>query len=223
MTLARRRSRTRSARSAISRSPRAGRSAPRTSRRRSSPSRSPGRDGLTTGGTVTFLGPDGPVALPIAGVLAGDGPLGRERRADGRAAARDDAADPRRRNGQPRRRPRRPGRDDRRDDRCDRRRPDRPAVRPVVAGRHRRVAPELDRGLPLDDRPDRGGRAVRRGVPDLQHAVDDRDRARPRAGAAAGGRGDTPPADRVRPRPGGRPSAWPGRRWGSSSASSSPS
>src|SRR6476646_11022501 len=27
-------------------------------------------DGLTTGGTVTLLGPDGPVAVPIAGVLA---------------------------------------------------------------------------------------------------------------------------------------------------------
>ncbi|HEY7969323.1 MAG TPA: FtsX-like permease family protein [Candidatus Limnocylindrales bacterium] len=31
-------------------------------------------DGLTTGGTVTIQGPDGPVALPIVGVLAGDGP-----------------------------------------------------------------------------------------------------------------------------------------------------
>jgi putative ABC transport system permease protein len=32
-------------------------------------------DGLTVGGTVTFTGPDGPVDLTIAGVLAGDGPV----------------------------------------------------------------------------------------------------------------------------------------------------
>src|SRR6185295_6896295 len=32
-------------------------------------------DGLAVGGTVTFLGPDGPVDLTIAGILAGDGPI----------------------------------------------------------------------------------------------------------------------------------------------------
>ena len=46
----------------------------------------------------------------------------------------------------------------------DRGRPDERPVRPLVAGRRRGLAPELDRGLPLDDRADRRGRAVRRGV-----------------------------------------------------------
>jgi len=32
-------------------------------------------DGLAVGGTVTFLGPDGPADLTIAGILAGDGPI----------------------------------------------------------------------------------------------------------------------------------------------------
>src|SRR4051812_13011489 len=32
-------------------------------------------DGLALGDTVTFLGPDGPVDLPVGGILAGDGPM----------------------------------------------------------------------------------------------------------------------------------------------------
>jgi putative ABC transport system permease protein len=34
-----------------------------------------GSDGLSLGGPVTFLGPDGPVDLTIVGILAGDGPI----------------------------------------------------------------------------------------------------------------------------------------------------
>ena len=73
----------------------------------------------------------------------------------------------------------------------------------------------LDRRLPGHDRADRRGRAVRGRVPDLQHAVDDRDRAGPRARPAAGRRRDAPPGDRVRPRPGAGRSGWSGRRSGS--------
>src|SRR5204863_2895788 len=32
-------------------------------------------DGLAVGDTVTFLGPDGPADLTVAGILAGDGPI----------------------------------------------------------------------------------------------------------------------------------------------------
>ena len=53
----------------------------------------------------------------------------------------------------------------------------------------------IDRGLRRDDRADRGDRAVRGRLPDLQHAVDDRRRARPRARPAARGRGDAGQVD----------------------------
>ena len=53
----------------------------------------------------------------------------------------------------------------------------------------------LDRRLPGDDRADRRDRAVRRRVPDLQHALDDRRRAGPRGRPAAGGRRDPRPGD----------------------------
>ena len=81
------------------------------------------------------------------------------------------------------------------------------AVRPLVAARRGRVAPRLDRRLPGDDRADRRDRAVRRRVPHLQHALDDRRRAGPRARPAAGRRRDPRPARAVRPRPGGSSSA----------------
>ena len=161
-------------------------------------------DGLAVGSNVTFQGgADGPVALTVEGILAGDGPFvgsgGRTVVVPLRTAQRllvvdgvsrvdiivGEGATPAEVSVGAR------GRADRR------------AVRPVVAARPRRVAPLLDRRLPVDDRADRRGRAVRRRVPHLQHALDDRDRADPRAGPAAGSRRDPRPARAVRPRPGG--------------------
>ena len=75
-------------------------------------------------------------------------------------------------------------------------RPDDGALRPVVAAPTSPPRSALDGRLPVDDGADRRGRAVRRGVPDLQHAVDDGRRARPRARPAACRRRDPRPGDR---------------------------
>jgi ABC-type lipoprotein release transport system permease subunit len=135
-------------------------------------------NGTAVGGTVTLPGPDeAPIDLTVVGILAGDGPIVGSA---GRTVVLplktmqhlfDDPTVSRHRRGR--------GRDPRRRRDRDRDRPDQPAVRALVPGRRRGLAPWLDRRLPLHDRADRGGRAVRRRVPDLQHPVDDRDRAGP--------------------------------------------
>ena len=161
-------------------------------------------DGLQVGGQVTFLGPDGPVDLEIAGILAGDGPIVGTA---GRTVVLPLVAMQRtlrRRDRLARRRDRGRGRHAGRGRRRDRARPDQPAVRPVVTGRRGHVAAQLHGGLPGDDRADRRRRPVRGRVPDLQHALDDGHRANPRAGAAARGRRHPRPARLVRPDPGDR-------------------
>ena len=80
-----------------------------------------------------------------------------------------------------------------------------PAVRPVDATGPRRHRCALDGRLPGHDRADRGDRPVRRRVPDLQHAVDDRRRAGPRRRAAARGRRHPPPGDALHAQPGAGP------------------
>ena len=63
----------------------------------------------------------------------------------------------------------------------------------------------LDRRLPGDDRADRRDRPVRRRVPDLQHAVDDRHRAHPRGRPAARRRRAPRPGHVVHAHPGAGP------------------
>ncbi len=159
-------------------------------------------DGLAVGDDLTVQGPGEPLTYTIVGILAADGPAtggsgramlvplataqlvfddpGVTRIDIGLADGTDPAAVTAALQAEP----------------ADR------AVRPLVPARPGRVDACVDRGFRGDDRAHRRGVAVRGRVPDLQHAVDDRRRASPRAGSPPGGRRDPRPADLVHPRAG---------------------
>ncbi len=161
-------------------------------------------DGLTIGSTVSVLGAAAPAEYEVVGILASGAALGAS---DGRTvvvplrtaqAVFDQVGLTRVDIGLapgsgPGRCGRRPGIAT-----ADR------AVRDLDAAGAGGRPPCLDGRLPGDDRPHRRDRALRRRVPDLQHALDDRAGADARGRAAPGGGRDPRPGPALHPRPGGR-------------------